>query len=104
MSPTPTDTTVTISTVKRDLTGDGVPEVLSLTGTGPTIDSLNVTFTIVSLGRRFYSTTCIQRCVDFGGHRRLSCIVFRSRLKDDATYIFTYTGYMSPYDILICAR
>ena len=61
MSPTPTDTTVTISTVKRDLTGDGVPEVLSLTGTGPTIDSLNVTFTIKSSGRTLYSTTWIQK-------------------------------------------
>ena len=96
MSPTPTDTTVTISTVKRDLTGDGVPEVLSLTGTGPTIDSLNVTFTIESLGRRLYSTTWIQRRADFGGPRRLSDIEFRARLKEYASEFFEDSRFMSP--------
>ena len=96
MSPTPTDTTVTISTVKRDLTGDGVPEVLSLTGTGPTIDSLNVTFTIESLGRRLYSTTWIQRRADFGGPRRLSDIEFRARLNEYASEFFVDSRFMSP--------
>src|SRR5437773_7497234 len=96
MSPNPTDTTVTISTVKRDLTGDGVPEVLSLTGTGPTIDSLNVTFTIESLGRRLYSTTWIQRRADFGGPRRLSDIEFRARLNEYASEFFEDSRFMSP--------
>jgi len=96
MSPTPTDTTVTISTVKRDLTGDGVPEVLSLTGTGPTIDSLNVTFTIESLGRRLYSTTWIQKRADFGGPRRLSDREFRARLNEYASEFFEDSRFMSP--------
>jgi hypothetical protein len=100
MSPAPTDTTVTISTVKRDLTGDGVPEVLSLRGTGPTIDSLSVTFTIESSGRTLYSTTWIQRRADFGGPRRLSDIEFRARLNEYASEFFEASKFMSPRGFL----
>src|SRR5436309_15937393 len=96
MSPTPTDTTVTISTVKRDLTGDGVSEVLSLTGTGRTIDSLNVTFTIESLGRRLYSTTWLQRRAVCGGRRRLPDIEFRARLDEYDSEFFDASRLMSP--------
>src|SRR5216117_1892763 len=66
-----TDTTVTFGVVKRDLTGDSIPEVLTLSGTGDTIDSLEVTFTIQSSGRTRYSRTWIagaSRRLDREGH------------------------------------
>jgi hypothetical protein len=46
-----TDTTVIFAKSERDLTGDGIPEVLSLTGVGKTVDDLTVTFEIQSAGR-----------------------------------------------------
>jgi hypothetical protein len=51
------DTVVTLGVVERDLTGDGVPEVLSLTGVGATIDSLDVTFRIQAAGQTLYAET-----------------------------------------------
>src|SRR5207249_8829616 len=50
------DTMVRLGIVERDLTGDNVPEILSLTGRGQTVDSLEVTFTITSSGRTVFET------------------------------------------------
>ncbi len=51
------DTVVSLGTVRRDLTGDGVPEVLRLVGAGRSLDSLRVTFSIESDGRVLYADT-----------------------------------------------
>lgn len=48
------DTTVALGHSERDLTGDGKPEVLRVVGVGPTIDNLDVTFTIQSAGKTIY--------------------------------------------------
>ena len=48
--PPPTDTVLVLGLVERDLTGDGQPEILRLTGVGRTTDSLDVTFVIESSG------------------------------------------------------
>src|SRR5688500_11950377 len=42
--PTRPDTVIVLGMVERDLTGDGQPEVLRLTGVGQSTDSLDVTF------------------------------------------------------------
>src|SRR3989442_2118691 len=55
-TPVLSDTTVRLGIVERDLTGDNVPEILSLTGRGQTVDSLEVTFTITSSGRTLFET------------------------------------------------
>src|SRR5258705_924925 len=67
-------TTVQLGTVTRDMTGDGVPEVLSLIGRGPTIDSMEVTFSITSAGVTLYDTRWQStRTVGFdAGRRQLS--------------------------------
>jgi hypothetical protein len=67
------DTTVVLGMVERDLTGDGKPEVLRLVGTGKTIDSLDVTLSIVSVGKTVYhmSLAPLTRRVGFDADRRV---------------------------------
>ena len=48
------DTILSLGSRSIDLTGDGRPEVLSLVGQGPSLDSLSVAFQIVSSGRVMY--------------------------------------------------
>src|SRR5258708_26552208 len=92
------DTTVDVSVVQRDLTGDGVPDTLSLTGRGGTIDSLEVTFAIASSGRTIYETKWrVTRVVGFdAGRRTLSAGEHRSRLNDLSRFFFADTKFMSP--------
>jgi hypothetical protein len=52
---TASDTTITLAAVNRDVTGDGIPELLTLVGVGPSVDSLNLTFTITAAGQTIYS-------------------------------------------------
>ena len=67
------DTTVVLGRADRDLTGDGKPEVLQLVGTGKTIDSLEVVFSISSEGAILYRTRLapITRRVGFDADRRM---------------------------------
>ncbi len=80
----PVYTTVGLGTVERDLTGDGLPEILSLIGRGQTIDSMEVTFLITSAGVALYDTRWhVTRTVGFdAGRRQLSAAEHRARLKD----------------------
>src|SRR5687768_6103447 len=82
--PARVDTTVQLGTVTRDMTGDGVPEILSLIGRGPTIDSMEVTFSIKSAGVTLYDTRWqITRIVGFdAGRRQLSAAEHRARLNE----------------------
>jgi hypothetical protein len=75
------DTTLTFGQIKRDLTGDGVPEVLRLTGIGKTIDSLEVTFEIRSSGQLLYTITWpMTRAVGPERNRLLSDAELRAHL------------------------
>ncbi len=93
------DTTVTFGVVKRDLTGDSIPEILTLSGTGDTIDSLEVTFTIQSSGRSRYSRTwgLTRASVD---RRRISDAELRTRLTEYGRAFFADSKFMSPPRLL----
>lgn len=101
-----TDTVVTLGTVERDLTGDGIPELLSLTGTGVTIDSLQVTFTISSSGHTLYSDTwSMTRTVGFdAGRRVLSDAELQTRLRDFGGWFFEESQFMRPDQFLARLR
>ena len=71
-SPPIADTTVNFAVVERDLTGDGTPEVLSLTGVGKTLDELAVTFVIRSSGQVLYTKSWHLRRASFDPRRRVS--------------------------------
>jgi hypothetical protein len=93
----PADTTVTFGTVTRDLTGDGVPEVLTLTGIGKAIDDLNVTFTIQSSGRTIYSKTRrLTRATFQLGRRPLPDVELRTRLSEFGSAFFADEKFMTP--------
>lgn len=89
------DTTVNLGVVRRDLTGDGVPETLSLTGRGRTIDTLDVTFTIASADRPLYSTTVRLTRRTFDPRRRLSDAEYRTRLNEYGGWFFADAKFMS---------
>jgi hypothetical protein len=97
-----TDTVVTLGIVERDLTGDGIAEVLRLTGTGATIDSLDVTFTISSSGSTLYvDMWSITRTVGFcRGRRVLSDAQHRARLRDFGGWFFEESKFMTPDQFL----
>ena len=94
----PADTTVRLGAVERDLTGDRIPEVLSLTGRGQTVDSLEVTFAITSSGRTLYERKWrMTRVVGFdAGRRVLSVAEHRARLREVGGSFFADSKFMSP--------
>ncbi|MCI0353869.1 MAG: hypothetical protein L0099_02345 [Acidobacteria bacterium] len=93
---------MTLGIVERDLTGDGVPEVLSLTAIGETVDSLDVTFLIQSSGRTLYKTTWpMTRTVGFdAGRRRLSDAELHAHLQEFGGWFFEESKFMSPTSFL----
>jgi hypothetical protein len=93
------DTTVIFGVVKRDLTGDSIPEVLALSGAGNTIDSLEVTFTIQSSGKTTYSRTWRLTRASFN-RRRLSDAALRARLAEYGREFFAESKFMSPKGFL----
>lgn len=101
-SPAAPDTTVDLGRVRRDLTGDGAPETLSLTGRGKTVDSLEVTFAITSSGRTLYETKWrMTRVVGFdAGRRTLSAAEHRARLNELSGLFFAAEKFMSPQAFL----
>ena len=96
----PLDTTVAFGVVKRDLTGDTIPEVLTLTGTGRTIDSLQVTFTIESSGQTHYSRSWRLTRASFDPRRRISDAEYRTRLREYGGWFFSESKFTSPTGIL----
>src|SRR5438128_10923596 len=101
-TPVLSDTVVRLGIVERDLTGDNVPEILSLTGRGQTVDSLEVTFTITSSGRTVFETKWSEtRAVGFdAGRRVLSAAEHRRRLRELGRFFFAEEKVMSPADSL----
>lgn len=85
------DTVVTLGMVERDLTGDGRPEVLRLTGVGRPTDSLDVTLVIESSGETLFRTKLfpLTRTVGFdAGRRKLSAAEYRTRLDQFGGWFF----------------
>jgi len=105
-TPVLSDTMVRLGIVERDLTGDNVPEILSLTGRGQTVDSLEVTFTITSSGRTLFETKWSEtRAVGFdAGRRVLSAAEHRRRLRELGRFFFADEKFMSPAEFLISLR
>ena len=86
-----TDTTIVLSEVKRDLTGDGREETLRVIGVGQTTDSLDLTFTIAagdSVLFRARLAPLTRRVGLDAGRRRLSAREHRDRLAEFGTWFF----------------
>ncbi len=95
-----TDTNVTFGIVQRDLTGDGVPELLTLKGIGSTIDTLEVTFTIQSSGRVLYDRAWRLTRASFDPRRRITDAELRARLGEFGNEFFAESKFMSPQGFL----
>lgn len=101
------DTTVTLGLVERDLTGDGKPETLRVVGVGPTIDNLDVTFTIESEGKTIYrfKLTWLTRDVGFdAGRRLLSAEQHRARLEEFQRWFFAKEKFQRPTEFVESLR
>ncbi len=90
------DTTITFGAVTRELTGDTIPETLTLTGVGRTIDDLAVTFEIRSSGRTLYTKNWRLTRAHFDPRRRISDAELRARLHDYGRSFFADSKFMSP--------
>ena len=73
VAPPSADTVFILGTVERDLTGDGRAEVLRLVAAGESMDSLDVTFSIMSDRAIPYTESMapLTRREGFDGPRRL---------------------------------
>lgn len=80
-----TDTVVILGMVERDLTGDGRPEVLRLTGVGQSTDSLDVTFIIQSSRETLFRTRLLPLTAR---SRALSVVDHRARLDQFGGWFF----------------
>jgi hypothetical protein len=103
----PVDTTVVLGRIEKDLTGDGVPEVLRLVGVGRTTDSLDVTFTIESAGQIVYQFTLDPLTMDEGfdgGRRVLSADEQQTRLRDFGRSFFADGKFQTPAAFLTWLR
>lgn len=101
------DTTVVLGLVARDLTGDGKPETLRVVGVGPTIDNLDVTFTIESEGKTIYRSrlTPLTHSVGFdAGRRMLSAEQHRARLEEFRHWFFAKEKFQRPTEFVESLR
>lgn len=92
------DTTVLLARAERDLTGDGKPEVMTLVGVGKTLDSLDVTFSIESGGRRVYRAPIrlpTHRAFDRTLRRTLG-MEYSTWLQDVGRSFFAETKFQTP--------
>lgn len=93
------DTAVVLGTAQRDVTGDGIPETLRVVGVGPSMDSLDVTFTIESHGRVVYRIAMVPltRSIGFdAGRRRLTEAEHRARIRDFGRWFFDAKKFKDP--------
>ena len=97
------DTVVTLGMVERDLTGDGRPEVLRLTGVGQPSDSLDVTLVIESSGDTLFQTRLLPltRTVGFdAGRRKLSHAEYHTRLDEYGGWFFGDGKFLRPTEFV----
>ncbi len=101
------DTTVVLGLVERDLSGDGKPETLRVVGVGPTIDNLDVTFTIESEGKTIYrfKLTPLTRSEGFdAGLRILSAEQHRARREEFRQWFFAKEKFQRPAEFVDSLR
>lgn len=101
------DTVIVLGMVERDLTGDGSAEVLRLVGVGESIDSLDVTFSIVSAGSIVYQTRLwpLTRTKGFDADRQtLTSDAHRAHLEDFAAWFFSDSKFMTPEEFVAEVR
>ncbi len=84
----PRDTTITFGILTRDLTGDTIPEVITLTAVGRTIDDLAVSFTIRSSGRTLYTRAWRLARANYDGGGRPTEAERRARLSEYGKWFF----------------
>lgn len=97
------DTTVLLGRTERDLTGDGKPEILRLVGTGKTVDSLDVTLSIESVGKTVYriSLAPLTRRVGFDADRSMrSRSQQREWIAEFGQWFFGNDKFVRPSDFL----
>ena len=95
-SPATADTTITFGVVTRDLTGDGIPETLTLTGIGKAIDDLAVSFTIRASDQILYTTNWHLTRVTFDARGMISDQDLRTRLAQYGDWFFAASKFRSP--------
>lgn len=99
-APAPTDTVFILGTVERDLTGDGRPEVLRLIAAGKSVDSLDVTFSIISDRAILYTDRMVpltRRTWGYDARRRMaSALEHRAKVDSFADWFFGDGKFMSP--------
>jgi hypothetical protein len=99
--------TVVLGSVARDLTGDGLPEILRVVGVGPTIDDLAVTFTIESAGRTVFRAELapMTRAAGFDAGRRIvSAEEHRGRIEEFGRWFFAEKKFQQPTEFLESLR
>jgi len=100
-------TTVVLGQTERDLTGDGVAEVLRLVGVGRTVDHLAVTFTIESAGKTIYrfELAPLTRTVGFdAGRQVISAEQHRARIKEFGQWFFAEEKFQRPDEYVASLR
>ena len=103
---TEADSVLTLGRVERDLTGDSIPEIVSLTGAKITPDSVAVTLAITSAGKTLYSLTWpVTRTVGYdAGRRRLSDAAWKKWLDDLGPFFFEPSKFMPPDGFIAMLR
>ncbi len=97
--PAPSDTVFILGRAERDLTGDGRPEMLRLVAAGESVDSLDVTFSIMSDTAILYTERLapLTRILGYdAGRRRLSRAQHRAQISQFAGWFFGDSQFMSP--------
>ena len=102
--PFPSDTTITFGIVTRDLTGDTIPEVITLMGQGQSIDDLAISFTIRSSGRSLYTRTWRLARANYDGGGRPSETEHRARVSEYGKWFFDDRKFMTPERFLTNLR
>lgn len=97
-APARTDTVFVLGTVERDLTGDGRPEVLRLVAAGKSVDSLDITFSIISDKTILYTERMVPLTRMWGydaGRRRSSRSQHRARIAEFPNWFFADSKFLS---------
>lgn len=90
------DTTISFGVVTRDLTGDSIPETLTLTGVGKTIDDLAVSFTIRSSDQILYTRNWRLTRASFDPRGGVSDHELRTRLAEYGAWFFDASKFKTP--------
>jgi len=104
LPPSPRDTSITFGIITRDLTGDTIPEMITLTGEGQSIDKLAISFTIRSSGQPLYTRTWRLARANYDGGGRPTEAEHRARVSEYGRWFFDDRKFMSPERFLTNLR